>query len=248
MLIPTKAILKSIKSLHLKKNRDKNNCFIVEGDKLLQEVINNSFKSIKEIFSTDDTFNKLSCDVYKVSEKELQQISALKTPNNHLAVVTKVTNDLDENSFFNNGIHLVLDEVKDPGNLGTIIRIADWFGIKSIICSENTVDIYNPKVVQSSMGAIFRIPVFYKDLSEFLNTHKSSPIFVTDLNGDNLYNNDYISSENGIVIMGSESHGVSEDVKSYANYKIKIPSYGGAESLNVAVATGIICAEFRRRV
>lgn len=247
MLTPTKAILKSIKSLHLKKNRDKNNCFIVEGDKLLQEVINNSLQSILQVFTTEDDFDNLPCKVYKVSEKELQQISTLKTPNKHLAIISKASNEIQNDSFFRTGLHLVLDDVKDPGNLGTIIRIADWFAIKSIVCSKSTVDVYNPKVVQSTMGAVFRTPVFYQDLNEFLTSHKSTLKFVTDLNGDDLYDNQMISSENGIIIMGSESHGVSDNVKNNADYKIKIPSYGDAESLNVAVAAGIICAEFKRR-
>ncbi len=247
MLTPTKASLKFIKSLHLKKNRDKNNCFIVEGEKLLQEVVNNSLTSIKEIYSIDDSFANLPCDVFSVKEKELQQISNLKTANKHLAVVEIKNEDKIDKSFFDNGLHLVLDNVKDPGNLGTIIRIADWFGIKSIVCSENTVDVYNPKVVQSTMGAIFRIPVLYKNLNTFFDNHQSSPIFVTDLLGDNIYENDHLSSQKGFIIMGSESHGVSEELKKYADFKIKIPSYGKAESLNVGVATGVICAEFKRR-
>ena len=148
--------------------------------------------------------------------------------------------------FFNEELHLILDDIKDPGNLGTILRIADWFGFKSVICSKNTVDVYNSKVVQSTMGALFRIPVIYTDLEEFLDD-KTTKTIVTHLEGENIFETNHLECSNAFVVMGSESHGVSDFFTSNADFKVKIPSYGDSESLNVGVATGIICAEIKRR-
>lgn len=245
--------IKFLNSLKLKKFRDEHQQFIAEGDKLVRDLISGNFQ-IHEIFATNKWLEKnilpKSIIINEITEEELNRISQLSTPNQVLAVAKYQTTEINFNEIFNN-LTLMLDEIKDPGNMGTIIRIADWFGISNIICSEDTVDTYNPKVVQSTMGSIARVNVYYTNLVELLKkTPENTPVFGTLLTGENIYEQDL--SKNGIIIVGNESRGISDDLQQYITHKLLIPSYAQnadnkAESLNASVATAIICAEFKRK-
>lgn len=233
--------IKFIKSLHQKKYRDEHNLFIVEGEKLVNEALNSNFK-IKEIYKKED-----------IGEEAMERVSALSSPSPILAIVEKRDNSnidfLPKDT--NNQLVLALDGIKDPGNLGTIIRIADWFGIETIIASIGTVELYNPKVIQSTMGAIFRKNIIYCNLVDELRRYKDngSKIFGTFLDGDNIYNSTKL--QHGIIVIGSESNGISNEISRLITERITIPSFAingiGSESLNAAVATGIVCSEFKRR-
>ena len=233
--------IKWIRSLQLKKNRDELGLFIVEGEKMVQEAIENfsqqidflvvtKFSSIK----TDD----VSFEMAIATDEELKSISTLKNPNKSLVVLKLPAKRRIETSF-----RIALDGIQDPGNMGTILRLADWFDVKEIICSKDTVDIYNPKVVQASMGAIFRINVLYCDLPGYLSKTKE-PIFGALLEGENIYKKTV--QPKGILILGNEGNGISKDVISLVNQPITIPRFGKAESLNVSVAAGILLSEFFR--
>lgn len=245
--------IKFLNSLKLKKFRDEHQQFIAEGDKLVRDLISGNFQ-IHEIFATNKWLEKnilpKTIIINEITEEELNRISQLSTPNQVLAVAKYQTTEINFNEIFNN-LTLMLDEIKDPGNMGTIIRIADWFGISNIICSEDTVDTYNPKVVQSTMGSIARVNVYYTNLVELLKkTPENTPVFGTLLTGENIYEQDL--SKNGIIIVGNESRGISDDLQQYITHKLLIPSYAQnadnkAESLNASVATAIICAEFKRK-
>lgn len=234
---------KHIKSLHKKKFRDEFNSFIVEGEKMVKEAILNFSNQIETILYTKESFlafeNFFRSNAIEVSENELKSVSTMQTPNKSLVVMKKMNFD-EKNEDFT----LVLDTVQDPGNFGTILRLADWFDIKKIICSKETVDIYNPKVVQASMGAVFRIPVFYHDLNTFLTKNKQQKIFGALLEGKNIYQESI--TPNGILILGNEGKGISPEIQKHINEPITIPRFGKAESLNVSVATGIILSEFFR--
>lgn len=240
--------IKSIVSLHSSKNRRKESKFIAEGVKIVEELLNSDFK-IAAIFAVSDWVeDNEGCaeHIFQVSEKELQRISMLKTPNKVLAVVDfPEINALD---FEDGDLVLALDTIQDPGNLGTIIRIADWFGINKIVCSNDTADVFNPKVVQATMGAFSRVKLYYTNLANWIsNLPEKTPVYGTILNGDNMYETEL--SESGVIIMGNEGNGISGEVQQLLSKGIKIPAYGNSqmESLNVAVATSIICAEFRRK-
>ncbi len=234
--------IKWLRSLHSKKSRDSENAYILEGEKMVLEAI--QFKPEDLIFiayTKGFIFPTLSnsIETIEVSEKELTQISTLKTPNKAFAVLKKSTNE----SEIKNGLIIALDNVQDPGNLGTILRIADWFGIDSIICSSDTVDCYNPKVVQASMGAILRIDVQYVDLFQTLSKYKGK-IYGAVLGGKNMYTSDL--QFEGILLMGNEGKGISPEIQQLITEPISIPGFGHAESLNVSIATGILVAEFCR--
>ncbi len=245
--------IKYILSLKLSKFRDEYQQFIAEGDKLVCDLLLSNYK-ISDIFATKDWIynNTVSnaITVTEVTENELKRISQLSTPNKVVAILDYKTIPEFNNAVFNELI-LMLDEIKDPGNMGTIIRIADWFGISTIICSHHSVEIYNPKVVQSTMGSIARVNVIYTDLKTFLNkVPENIPIYGTLLDGENIY--DQNLSDNGIIIVGNESRGISKEIIPYITKKILIPSYAQnkeskAESLNASVATAIVCAEFKRK-
>ncbi|MBP6090835.1 MAG: RNA methyltransferase [Crocinitomicaceae bacterium] len=183
--------------------------------------------------------SEIEGEIVEVSSKELEQLSLLKTPNLVLAIVKKPSKRISQAS--TTKLTLALDGVQDPGNLGTILRIADWFGIETIICSKETVDCFNPKVVQASMGAVFRVHCFYTDLSMYLKNVKV-PIYGADLNGDNLF--ELKALQPGVIVMGNEGNGLSTEVRECIQQKLMIPKFGNAESLNVAVATGIIVSAF----
>jgi len=229
---------KYINSLKQKKYRTQHSSFIVEGDKMVRELLNSDYE-IEQVFGTEiidaDNFTE-------VSEKELGSISALKTPNKFLAVAKQKENlqPLLKDQFF-----IVLDNVQDPGNLGTIIRTADWFGIKNIVCSLNSVDMYNPKVIQATMGSLFRVNVAYVDLQDLFNQNNGLTVYGAVLEGNNVYKTK-IEQNNSVLLMGNESKGISDDLKPFITHKISIPQFGKAESLNVATATAILCSEYRR--
>jgi len=250
--------IKFINSIKKKKTRDELEYFFVEGEKLVDELILSNAK-ILEIFATEEWIEKnkdKSSDLLNiittVTEKELNQISALATPNKVFAVLPFLEYTFSKAEILNE-LSILLDQINDPGNLGTIIRIADWFGIKNIFCSLNSVDLYNPKVVQATMGAIFRVKVHYVDFSTFLGDYKKIDdfdIYGTFLEGNNIYQEKLNSK--GFIMMGSESHGISIQWEPYIGKKLFIPSYPAgiptSESLNISVATAITCSEFRRRI
>ena len=237
----TKNQIKYIRGLSLKKNRIKEQCFVVEGEKCLAELLNSSFEVV-ELFALKDWIdeNKEVFDkVQSVSFKELERISNLKSPNKVLAVVKmRKQGVLQQES----AVTLVLDDINDPGNLGTIIRMCDWFGVKQIICSKDTVDIYNPKVVQSTMGSLFRTHIIYTDLSAYL-AKVTTPIYGAYMDGENV--KDIKINHKAHLVMGNEANGISEKVEKYISKRVAIKNIGGnTESLNVAVATSILLHEF----
>lgn len=247
----SKNTIQFIRSLHQKKYRQETGLFIVEGTKITNELLNSTLK-IKSVYAT----NKWSKTNYKIgaieiTEDELKKISTLTTPNEVLAVVEIPQYTLNIKKF-KNSLSLVLNDVQDPGNMGTIIRIADWFGIDAIICSENSVNAFNPKVVQATMGSICRVKIYYVDLVKFLELQIANcklQVFGAMLEGKNIYQ-EKLSSE-GFIILGNESKGISKELLPFITDKIKIPSFAhnntSAESLNVATAAAVICSEFRRR-
>ncbi|MFQ3305113.1 MAG: TrmH family RNA methyltransferase [Polaribacter sp.] len=234
--------LKLITSLSQKKYRQKHHLFIAEGVKVLHELLNSTFK-IEILFCTDDFETTISNDkIVRVSENELKKISTLKSPNKALGIF-KIP---EEKPIQNSGLIVALDAINDPGNLGTIIRLCDWFGISQLICSKDTVDCYNQKVVQASMGSLTRITIHYAHLQNYL-TESKLPSFIADMNGENVYKTSL--PKEGILIMGNEANGVSEDIKNLIQHKISIQRYGETqetESLNVATATAILLSEFKR--
>ncbi len=247
--------IKQIHSLEQKKFRTLYKSFIAEGTKCVNELLKEGFHATT-IISTDDwhspTPSRIPDDYIIVSDDELRKASLLQHPQQVLGVfaIPEMPQDINVNDIAHNELCLCLDGVQDPGNLGTIIRTADWFGIRNIFCSPNTADAYNPKVVQATMGSIARVNIYYTDLVEMLHSLQSDvPVYGTLLDGENLYDTEL--SRNGIIIMGNEGNGVSTDVRQLLTHKLLIPPYPveteSAESLNVSIATAIICAEFRRR-
>ena len=231
--------IKWIKSLHLKKYRDAESVFIVEGDKMVTELIKFWKEQIEFICTSDSSFH-FDGNLFITDEKTIKEISSLTTPNKFLAVVKKPIIRANKTQLV-----LALDGVQDPGNFGTIIRTADWFGVDGIVCSKGTVDMFNPKVVQSSMGSLFRVPIIYEDLHSYLS-NSEIPIYGALLEGENVYTQ--ILPENAIVVMGNEGSGISPDIQKLIQFKLHIPQFGGAESLNVAIATGILLSEFKSSI
>ena len=239
----TRAEILSIKALATKQGREEQGAFIAEGEKLVGEIRNSDFR-IRKIYQTKPIF----AEGEMVSEKEMERISQLKTANSVLAVVEMPKSRLASVKPGTNLV-LALDRVQNPGNLGTIIRLADWFGISDIVCSEDTADCFNPKVVQATMGAILRVRVHYTNLAKWLEEQRGVKVYGTFLEGENIYS--MALDKNGVIVMGNEGQGVSSEVAAKVSHKLLIPPYPadrcGSESLNVAVATAVICSEFRRR-
>jgi len=234
----TKNQIKLISSLQQKKYRKQYGLFFVEGQKVIQELLDSDFV-LEELFVTEAIFENIAPRNI-ISEKDLKQISALANPNNSLAVF-RIPNEQKTQA---NGLILALDSVRDPGNLGTIIRLCDWFGIKNLICSEDTVDVYNPKVLQATMGSITRVTINYLDLNEFLS-QTELPVFGTFMEGENIYKTSL--PHKGIIVLGNEANGISSAIEQSISHKIAIPRFGNpTESLNVATATAIVLSEFRR--
>lgn len=243
----TKNQIKLIKSLAEKKNRIEMGLFLVEGGKSVAELLASDFE-IDFLLITEDFFKKYSAEIknrsakYEIAKQdEIEKIGTLETNDSALAVVKQKANAVPE--IKNIGIILALDEIKDPGNLGTIVRIADWYGIKNIVASKNTVDFYNPKVIAASKGSFTRVNMFYTDLKEFLPQTKL-PILGAFLNGENIHKISFPKS--GILLSGNESNGISPDIEKLVTQKITIPRYGGAESLNVAIATAVILDNWKK--
>jgi RNA methyltransferase, TrmH family len=234
--------IKLITSLQQKKYRKQEQLFFAEGVKVVEELLQSNFE-LQDLFTTKEDFLSVSKNkVHAISEAELKKISALSTPNTCLAVF-KIPKTKD---LVKKGLIVALDDVRDPGNLGTIIRLCDWFGIETLFCSEESVDVYNPKVVQATMGSISRVNVVYGNLESFLKTTEL-PIFGTFMDGKNIYQ-EKLPNE-GVIIMGNEANGISASIEKLVSERIAIPRFGTlqvTESLNVATATAIILSEFKR--
>lgn len=239
----SKAIVKYIQSLRHKKFREQHKAFIAEGPKVVKDLLVSGEFLCKMICSVDDWFEENEQlftsnqqeNKIEITGVELQKISQLHTPNKVLAVFhMKKTGELNVKK----RINLMLDKIQDPGNMGTIIRIADWFGIKNIICSIDCVDSYNPKVVQSSMGSLGRVNIIHTDLKNFINDNKEVSVFAATLTGKSVATFNKLNE--GFILIGNESKGVDEELLQLASGQITIPKFGEAESLNAAVATGII--------
>ncbi|MGZ5190376.1 MAG: TrmH family RNA methyltransferase [Flavisolibacter sp.] len=233
----SKKEIKDIQSLSQKKHREELMSFIAEGPKIVGEFIQLIPTQIEKIYATKDWLKTnaslLPDKTLEVSEKELERISQLKTPNKILAIVKQFQN-IEPVAY---DFILYLDTIQDPGNLGTIIRIADWFNVKNIVCSEGCADMYNSKIVQSSMASLARVKIYYDKNDKWL-LKQNIPIYAASLNGQSLY--DHPKILNGILLIGNESKGIRQEYMDLAKFKITIPRQGNAESLNAAVATGII--------
>lgn len=250
MLSKTK--IKYIRSLELKKKRKEEQAFVAEGHKLVGDLL--GYFSCKLLIATSEWLKMhisvKADEIFEVTAEELSRVSLQKSPQEVLAVFEQPIYEFDVERI-KNSLCLALDDVQDPGNLGTIIRVADWFGIENIFCSIGTVDLFNPKTVQATMGALARVKVHYCSLPQLIKgLEKEIPIYGTFLNGSVIY--DEKLSANGLIVMGNEGKGVSPEVESLINKRLYIPNYPQeretSESLNVAIATAVICAEFRRRL
>ena len=234
--------IKLIRSLKKKKFRQSNKLFLAEGIKVVEELINSSFK-LHKLYCTTSYLNPLQVnDIYVITEKELELISDFSNPNQVIGIF-EIPDEIEP---LKKGLTVALDGVNDPGNLGTIIRLCDWFGVAQIICSDNTVDCFNPKVVQASMGSLTRVPISYKNLPAYLAKEKRK-IYGTFLNGDNIYSSKPITDS--VIVLGNEANGISDQIEPLVSDKITIPQFGeqkDTESLNVATATAIVLSEFRR--
>ena len=236
----SKENIKRVKSLHKKKARDEQGLFIIEGEKILKEAFAYRPDSIQTIYTSKNlSFNPENAQIISVSEQELQRISTLKQPRGVLAICTYLKTKENTADFI-----LALDKIQDPGNMGTIIRLAAWFGIQEIIASEDTVDCYNPKVVQATMGALFNVNIRYTDLRQYFSKNKL-PVYGALLKGENIYNKPL--HRKGILLMGNEGNGIREELLGIISHPLTIPRLGHGESLNVAMATGIFLSEFSRK-
>lgn len=239
----SKSQIKLITSLAQKKNRTRHGLFPVEGIKGISELLNSHFE-LETLYTTSPEFTASESKTVIISETDLKKISNLKTPQVALGIFRIPGNRPPEIK----GLCLALDGIRDPGNLGTIIRLCDWFGIKELLCSTDTVDCYNPKVVQATMGSIARVNINYMDLNEVIARHKNIEIFGTFMEGEDIYR--ATIPKNGILILGNEANGISPDIERLLTRKLSIPQFGRAgktESLNVATAAAIFLSEFRRR-
>lgn len=254
----TKGQANAIKSLQDKKYRQKTGLFLVEGEKSVAETLNSDFE-IKTILATKEFYinhkeliknykeknNQIICEI--VEAPEIEKVSALESNNSALAIVKqKDINVLDHHiNTSENEIVLALDNIRDPGNFGTIIRIADWYGIKKIIASIGTVDLYNPKVISATKGSFTRVNIYYADLQKYLNEIKV-PILGAFMKGENVHK--FTFPKSGILVMGNESNGITPEIEKLITQKITIPAFGSTESLNVAIATAVILDNYRRSV
>ena len=242
--------IKFIHSLELKKIRKEERVFLAEGPKLVGDLLGHF--PCRFLAATPSWFQEHpgidASELVEVSQEDLSRASLLKTPQQVLAIFEQPQYTLDPEAVRSSLCH-ALDDVQDPGNLGTIIRLADWFGIEHIICSQNTVDVYNPKTIQATMGGIARVKVHYTSLPDFIRSLGDTPVFGTFLDGKNMYEQPL--SANGLIVMGNEGNGIGKEVATLINRKLYIPNYPAgqetSESLNVAIATAVICAEFRRQ-
>ncbi|WP_299129301.1 RNA methyltransferase [uncultured Winogradskyella sp.] len=235
--------IKLIKSLSQKKYRQELGLFTVEGIKGVNEFLNSNYK-LHKLYTTGLSFGVAAALEFEVTDKELKKISTLKNPNTVLAIfeMPKQTN------FSADGLVVALDDVRDPGNLGTIIRLCDWYGVTDLVCSKATVDCYNSKVVQATMGSLTRVNIIYLDLYSFVDDFKGT-VYGTFMEGDSIYTAKL--PKNGLLILGNEANGISSGLEKKITNRLTIPQFGNAsktESLNVANATAIVLSEFRRRI
>ena len=244
----TKAEIQLVRSLADKRSRTEHGLFVAEGHKFIGELCTSALR-VRKIFALEGLFE--GGEVETVSSREMERLSLLKTPSDSLALVEIPRCDLKPERL-RGRLTLALDDVQNPGNLGTIVRLADWFGIRDIVCSENTADCFGPKAVQATMGAIARVRVHYTALESFLAraAERGTPVYGTFLEGEDIYRAGL--SAGGIVVMGSEGNGISSGTARCVTRRLFIPPYPGAaptsESLNVAMATAVVAAEFRRRI
>ena len=243
--------IKYIHSLELKKNRDAEGIFLAEGPKLVGELLDSfpcTFLAATPAWRSRNP-QALAEEIVEVTEEELARASLLKTPQQVLALFRKKNETTGKDEIIRS-LCLALDGVQDPGNLGTIIRLADWFGIRHIFCSPDTADAYSPKAVQATMGSLARVALHTTDLPTLIcSLPHGTPVYGTFLDGENMYQKEL--TNNGLLIMGNEGRGIRDEVGQLVNQRLYIPAYpqerGGTESLNVGVATAIVCAEFRRQ-
>ena len=243
--------IKYIRSLELKKNRKEEQVFVAEGHKLVGDLL--GYFPCKLLIATSNwlkaNHSVTANDIIEVTQEELSRASLQKTPQEVLAVFVQPSYDLNP-EVIKSSLCLALDDVQDPGNLGTIIRLADWFGIEHLFCSVGTADVYNPKTVQATMGALARVKVHYCSLPQLIGGLTDTPVYGTFLNGNIIYAEPL--SAHGLIVMGNEGKGVSPEVERMINRKLYIPNYPQeretSESLNVAIATAVVCSEFRRRL
>ena len=250
--------LKYVRSLEMKKYRKAEGVFVAEGHKLVGDLLDvfecKYLAATSEWLSANaawvDCQRRSGVEVDEVTDEELKRASFQETPQQVLAVFKQLTYEVDVNEVARKQLCLVLDDVQNPGNLGTIVRLADWFGIEHIFCSKGCADIYNPKTVQATMGGIARVQVHEADLPELLSRlDKDIPVYGTFLDGENMYGKEL--ENRGLIVMGNEGKGVSKEVAAFVTERLYIPNYPEgretSESLNVAIATAIVCAEFLRR-
>jgi TrmH family RNA methyltransferase len=234
--------IKLITSLQQKKYRNIEKLFIAEGTKVIQELLQSNFE-LEHLYTTKEDFNEItSANRTIVSESDLKKISALSSINTCLGVFRVPKSKITQEE----GLLVALDDIRDPGNMGTILRLCDWFGVKEVVCSKTTVDIYNPKVIQATMGSISRVNVNYLDLNSFIE-NTSLPVFGTFMDGKNIYNQKL--PKEGVIVMGNEANGISSTIEKIVSERLSIPRFGvlqQTESLNVATATAIVLSEFKR--
>lgn len=252
----SKSKQKFIISLQKKKEREKSGMFVIEGDKIVKEFISYGYEIVmlaakpEYISGLAPGESQQAGEVIAVSFDELRRISSMKTPHNALAVVRMPVREFDPEKAVG-GLCVALDFIQDPGNLGTIIRAAAWFGIKNLVCSENCVDVYNPKVVQATMGALLNVDVYYTDLKEFLQKaqEKGRDVFGTYPGGEPIY--EHPLADRGIIVLGNESRGISESLSPFITVRLGIPKFTsakhGVESLNAGMAATVVFSEFARR-
>jgi TrmH family RNA methyltransferase len=244
----SKKIVKYIQSLSHKKFREEEGAFAAEGTKVVSEFLLSDrmrctmICAEKEwLLENDALLKKITPEnIFETNDHWLKSVSQLKTPNKVVAVFKKKSPEVPD---LTGKISLMLDYLQDPGNMGTMIRIADWFGVENIICSENCVDCYNHKVVQSAMGSLARVNIFYTDLTSFINANKEIKVYAATLSGSNIFK--FSKIEEGIILIGNEANGIKKDLLQLAPHQITIPRYGHAESLNAAVAAGIIISQVK---
>jgi len=252
--------IKHIVSLKARKEREASGHFIAEGHKLVAELVKSSFV-VKEVYASAGwivdhlpLMREKRIAAYETLPREMDRISGLSTPSPVLAVVEipRVSDPDTAPQYGVSGLTLMLDDIRDPGNMGTIVRIADWFGIAAVVCSESSVELYNPKVVQATMGSIARVPVVYRELKRELELQQGRiPVYGAFLEGESLYAGPL--TEPAILLIGNESRGISKELEPFVTRRVFIPAYGThpmgkAESLNASIATAVICAEFRRQI
>lgn len=252
----SKNIIKQIRSLEMRKFRRQEGEFVAEGNKLVQDNLEamkcHRLVATAEWWESHPEAESSATECYLITPQEMERLSLMQSPQEVLATFSLPNYKLEDSiSELSNELVVALDGIQDPGNLGTIIRLCDWFGIRTIVCSPNTADCFAPKVVQATMGAIARVKVIYTDLPEFIQQMKAKgiPVYGTFLEGSNIYQTEL--SSNGIIVMGNEGRGISDEVKLSVSHKLFIPPYPAdaitSESLNVGIATAITVSEFRRK-